>query len=57
MKQDTPEDAFPQEAGSTDSRTEVRPPRLSLLILVLFPFLVVLLLSLLDGWIRGGRGL
>lgn len=31
---------------------EERPPRLSLLLLVLFPFLLVIAIALLYGWIR-----
>lgn len=37
-----------------DREEGVRPPLLSLLLLVLFPFLIVLALMVVDGWVRRG---
>jgi hypothetical protein len=39
---------MPDEEGEA----EERPPRLALLLLVLFPFLLVVGIALLYGWIR-----
>jgi len=40
--------------GDSEEGDEVRPPLPSLLILVLFPFVVVVALALLEGWVRRG---
>jgi hypothetical protein len=37
----------PEEEGG-----EERPPRLALLLLVLFPFLLVIAIAVLYGWLR-----
>lgn len=46
----------PPASSETPSADEegVRPPLLSMLLLVLFPFLIVVALMVLDGWVRRG---
>ena len=40
--------------GNPEEGEEVRPPLASVLLLVLFPFLAVVAMALLEGWIRRG---
>ena len=48
---DAPADASQLSPGDDDG---VRPPVVSMLFMVLFPFLIVLALMVLDGWVRRG---
>lgn len=48
-------DAPPGSSESPPSEGDgERPPLLSMLLMVLFPFLVVLALMVVDGWVRRG---
>jgi hypothetical protein len=48
---DAPADASDLSPGEEEG---VRPPVVSMLFMVLFPFLIVLALMVLDGWVRRG---
>ena len=56
MSNEPPEHSLEPRAsqGNPEEGEEVRPPLPSLLFLVLFPFLAVVALALLEGWIRRG---
>lgn len=43
----------PPDSDDIPPDSEGRPPRLSLLLLTLFPFLLFVMLYLLERWLRG----
>ncbi len=55
MSTPPPSDAPAQPSDLSPGDEEgVRPPVISMLFMVLFPFLVVLALMVVDGWVRRG---